>query len=260
MEFTAIAFRTGSRTKGKGGSPRIHLFWQKRVRADDRSTAFWDPARTGGGALREDRLVFPIPAGTHWREVLPIVLPGMASVEAEATPLPSPAKVKLTREERMRAMALAPRRARGTVSFGEAAPPTELELKLVDPAARDEEWEAIRTRMRLHPPKVPTKPLGHFGPIWHIPDYDDYQPNEREIDAEIVDSLSVERKRREAKRAAARAKKEAAKVDPRLVAFAREMRARWMESAAAIAALTAKHDVARRIEDQPSTPALPVAA
>jgi len=79
MGFTAIAFRTGSRSKGKDAagkkSPRIHIFWQKRVRADDLTTPWWYPSTTGGGELREDRLVFPIPPGVSWRDVLPAVLP-----------------------------------------------------------------------------------------------------------------------------------------------------------------------------------------
>ena len=78
MGFTAIAFRTGSSTKGKNGKPRVHLFWQKRVRADDETTPWWYPSQTGGGELREDRLVFPIPPGVEWRDVLPVVLPDSA--------------------------------------------------------------------------------------------------------------------------------------------------------------------------------------
>jgi hypothetical protein len=82
MGFAAIAFRTGSRMKGKKGSPRIHIFWQKPVRADDEgagATPWWYPSTTGGGELREDRLVFPIPAGVSWRDVLPVVLTGAGS-------------------------------------------------------------------------------------------------------------------------------------------------------------------------------------
>ena len=85
MGFVPIAFRTGSRTKGKGGTPRMHVFWQKRIRSGDVSTPWWYPSQTGGGELREDRLVFPIPPGVGWRDVLPVVLPkneDPAAVEA----------------------------------------------------------------------------------------------------------------------------------------------------------------------------------
>src|SRR5205085_4109389 len=32
-------------------------------------------SQTSAGSIREDRLVLPIPPGTHWRDVLPMVLP-----------------------------------------------------------------------------------------------------------------------------------------------------------------------------------------
>ena len=86
MGFAAIAFRTGGRTKGKKKSPRIHLFWQKRVRADDVTTPWWYPSQTGGGELREDRLVFPIPPGVGWRDVLPVVLAGQEPAPAAKKP------------------------------------------------------------------------------------------------------------------------------------------------------------------------------
>ncbi len=112
MGFVPIAFRTGGRgRKGEGrrmkdepepepGPPpsasgssfllqpssfrgRIHIFWQKRIREADETTPWWFPSQTGGGALREDRIVFPIPPGVHWRDVLPTVLPeGIGEVGA----------------------------------------------------------------------------------------------------------------------------------------------------------------------------------
>ena len=89
MGFSPIAFRTGSRTKGKGGTRRMHIFWQKRVRQGDMTTPWWYPSQTGGVELREDRLVFPIPPGVGWRDVLPVVLPaveGEPAGEVEETP------------------------------------------------------------------------------------------------------------------------------------------------------------------------------
>ena len=119
MGFAPIAFRTGSRTKGRRHevtkarrhegagagtgaaaapsdtsclrdsvppclSPRIHIFWQKRIRPDDASTPWWYPSQTGGGELREDRIVFPIPPGMSWRDVLPVVLPEVLPEGAQA--------------------------------------------------------------------------------------------------------------------------------------------------------------------------------
>src|SRR6266550_4187386 len=47
----------------------------RRVRENDFETPWWFPSQTHSGAYRDDRLVLPIPPGTHWRDVMPIVLP-----------------------------------------------------------------------------------------------------------------------------------------------------------------------------------------
>ena len=87
LGFVPIAFRTGSRHKGTKArrhegkdsvpSARIHIFWQKRIREGDTTTQYWYPYETNNGAIREDRLVFPIMPGTHWSDAKPIILPGM---------------------------------------------------------------------------------------------------------------------------------------------------------------------------------------
>ncbi len=71
MGFRAIAFRMGAagKVKGKDGKrePRVHIFWQKRIRPGDDGdvsrggTPWWYPSTTAGGQMRADRLVFPIP-------------------------------------------------------------------------------------------------------------------------------------------------------------------------------------------------------
>ncbi|MGB7161483.1 MAG: hypothetical protein WBD40_25715 [Tepidisphaeraceae bacterium] len=71
MGFVPLAYRAGSEKKG-----RVHIFWQRRIRAGDESTPWWFPAQTSGGSIREDRIVLPIPPGTHWSEAKPLVLPG----------------------------------------------------------------------------------------------------------------------------------------------------------------------------------------
>lgn len=103
MGFVPIAFRTGSRTNGKGGEPRVHIFWQKRIVAGDESTPWWYPSKTGGGALCEDRLVLPIPAGMHWSEAKPIVLPGMAESREEMKQIEGEAKRELSKVKRAEA-------------------------------------------------------------------------------------------------------------------------------------------------------------
>jgi hypothetical protein len=84
LGFVPLAFRTGSR-----GKERVHIFWQRRIRAGDETTPYWFPSQTGSGSIREDRLVFPIPPGTHWSDAKPIVLPGMMKSE-EPKQLPAP--------------------------------------------------------------------------------------------------------------------------------------------------------------------------
>ena len=68
LGFVPLAFRAGSRKKS-----RVHIFWQKRIRANDTSTPWWFPAKTDAGALREDRLVLPIPPQLHWSDAMPVL-------------------------------------------------------------------------------------------------------------------------------------------------------------------------------------------
>src|SRR5687767_877961 len=83
--FIPLAFRTGSRAK-----QRIHIFWQRRVRDGDEGssggsggTPYWFPSQTSGGAVGEDRIVLPIPPGTHWRDAKPLVLPGLPAAQPD---------------------------------------------------------------------------------------------------------------------------------------------------------------------------------
>src|SRR5688500_8514987 len=78
MGFLPIAFRAGSEKKS-----RVHIFWQRRINADDQTTPYWFPSKTESGAIREDRLVFPIPPGTHWTEVKAVQLPQAQPALAE---------------------------------------------------------------------------------------------------------------------------------------------------------------------------------
>jgi hypothetical protein len=70
MGFVPLAFRAGSEKKS-----RVHIFWQKRIRQGDTTTPYWFPAKTNSGSIREDRIVLPIPPGTHWSDAKPIILP-----------------------------------------------------------------------------------------------------------------------------------------------------------------------------------------
>lgn len=90
MGFLPIAFRTGSRR-----TQRCHIFWQRRVRSGDVSTPFWFPSSTSRGAVNEDRLVIPIPAGVHWSEAKPVLLPSLAGNGLAANGLPLPRQKQL---------------------------------------------------------------------------------------------------------------------------------------------------------------------
>ena len=68
LGFQPIAFRGGSAKKS-----RTHIFWQKRTRANDHVTPWWFPAKTDGGAMREDRLVLPIPPALAWSDAMPVL-------------------------------------------------------------------------------------------------------------------------------------------------------------------------------------------
>jgi hypothetical protein len=70
LGFVPIAFRAGSERKR-----RVHIFWQKRIREGDTETKWWYPCQTSGGAIGDDRLVFPIPPDKHWRDEMPVILP-----------------------------------------------------------------------------------------------------------------------------------------------------------------------------------------
>ncbi len=89
MGFVPLAFRAGSRGKG-----RVHIFWQRRIREGDTTTPYWFPSQTTSGSIREDRLVFPIPPGVHWRDAMPIILPGANTPQLEdhATKRSAPCK------------------------------------------------------------------------------------------------------------------------------------------------------------------------
>jgi hypothetical protein len=69
LGFIPLAFRTGASGK------RTHIFWQRRIRAGDVTTPYWFPAKTDAGSMREDRLVFPIPPGMHWKDPMPVIIP-----------------------------------------------------------------------------------------------------------------------------------------------------------------------------------------
>jgi hypothetical protein len=81
LGFVPIAFRGGS-----GKKKRVHIFWQRRIREGDATTPWWFPAKTDQGAMREDRLVLPIPPGLHWSDPMPVLKPALSPAEGSETP------------------------------------------------------------------------------------------------------------------------------------------------------------------------------
>src|SRR5204863_4888089 len=78
LGFVPLVFRAGSR-----GKKRVHIFWQRRIVAGDVTTPYWYPFQTSAGAIRQDRLVFPIPPGVHWRDVRAVSVPAERNPKLE---------------------------------------------------------------------------------------------------------------------------------------------------------------------------------
>ncbi|XAL98306.1 hypothetical protein OT109_11920 [Phycisphaeraceae bacterium D3-23] len=234
MGFVPLAFRTGSRKKswkGEDGArhkgPRIHIFWQKRIRAGDEgpgATPWWFPSQTGGGAMREDRIVLPIPPGTHWSDAKPAVLPGVDVVFGE---------IADEREEALKLIA----GAEGSGAKGLSA--EEKAARKAERKAKREQAERERAEAAERAASVASGGL-HFGP----PEAD--SPNGK--------SDAAKQARKEAEKAAQ--KKVSKKNDPQLVAMARELRDRWQEHVVAQPGMIedrrqGKYDVSRLIEASP---------
>ena len=73
---------------------RTHIFGQKRIRRGDTTTPYWFPSQTSSGSIREDRIVLPIPPGTHWSDAKPMILPGAENEEPRRLPAPKQKKPK----------------------------------------------------------------------------------------------------------------------------------------------------------------------
>ena len=69
--------------RGENGAPRPHIFWQRRICAEDVTTPYWYPFQTSSGAIREDRLVLPIPPGVHWKDVQAVAVPAVEAKRAQ---------------------------------------------------------------------------------------------------------------------------------------------------------------------------------
>jgi len=100
MGFVALAYRVGAELKGPKGpdgkpTPRVHIFWQKRIRKGDTTTPWWFPSKTAGGQMNADRIVLPIPPGVRWSDTQHLILPSefesSRALPASLNALPEPA-------------------------------------------------------------------------------------------------------------------------------------------------------------------------
>jgi len=224
MGFVPLAFRTGGGRRKKD-RPRMHIFWQKRIRQGD-DYPYWFPSQTGAGAIGEDRLVLPIPPGSHWSEAKPIVLPEGPS-EREETKL---LEAKVSELEKARK--------------GLRREACGLEGKARGSLAEKGKAKQVKS--------VAAGGL-HFGPRKLTADEAEAQEAEDQAKAAKEEAARIEAELKEAKKAARKAKK---KFDPAQAAFARELKDRWLEEVAAqpglLAPSAARYDVSRQLPDRRS--------
>ena len=215
--FVPLAFRTGSRAK-----QRIHIFWQRRVRDNDDSTPYWFPSQTTGGAVGEDRIVLPIPVGTHCRDAKPLVLPGLPAAPSPLTPLPEGEAKKL-------------------LPGGALVKPRPEQVKV----SKAERAVIMRSQSK-HLGGVPLgkKAVLRGGRIQYV-EREDFVA---ELDTpEELAGLDPESKKKKVSRGPRQPR---AKNDPKYVAAARELRDRYLEqinTERMLPAANGKYDVSRQL-------------
>ena len=123
MGFVPIAFRAGSSKKA-----RVHIFWQKRIVEGDEQTKWWYPSKTDQGAIREDRLVFPIPPDVSWKDVEAVAMP-----EAETPKLEDRTPNAKRRTPRAKAPVVTNSVGFGFLSFTPPTPVKEAKAKKEKP-------------------------------------------------------------------------------------------------------------------------------
>jgi len=218
--FVPLAFRAGSEKRS-----RVHIFWEKRIREGDESTPYWYPSQTNAGAIREDRLVLPIPPGTQWKDAKPIVLPGVAKgSSADSGPV---------REG-----------GRGRLPGGAPVRPRESRREKIDASLSPEERAArARAASRHLHGCPPGKLIVQIGTKTRFVDDPNYVPPKDLALAEVKQGRSEPKP--------ARPKM---KNDAKHVAMARELRDRYLEevnSGAIELPCNGKYDVRRRLEAAP---------
>jgi hypothetical protein len=202
LGFVPLAFRAGSRGRG-----RVHIFWQRRIRADDTTTPWWFPSQTSSGSIREDRIVLPIPPGVHWSDEMPRILPG----REESGPLPVVRGQKQEMKDQAKARALAGARRCGDRS----ASTTGRRQLTIDHAGNP---PAARPRIAAGGLRFGTAAAAA-------------SPGETSL-AKVASTdgrLRTTDHARKRPMATEPSRKRETKNDPKLIAAARELRDRWLE-------------------------------
>jgi hypothetical protein len=205
------------------------------------ATPYWYPHQTQGGAVAEDRIVLPIPPGTHWRDAKPLVLPGVPQIASEPRPSGSGDDGDNVKQ--------LPETLPGGASV--KARPAQEQLSAVQ--------KAIIHRMQAR--ELGGVPLGKKAVIStsgvRYVDRTDYVP---ELDAP-EELKAMERAEEEQEKAKREAKKKRrgvrAKSDPKLVKAARELRDRYLDevnSGRMLPSQTeARYDVSRQLAAAPGS-------
>lgn len=238
MGFVPLAFRTGGgrgKTKKDGTfRGRMHIFWQKRIREGDTGdpasggTPYWFPSQTGAGAIGEDRLVLPIPPGTHWRDAKPVVLPESPGISNGVDEEVKRLETRVSELQKAKKAAKTPGSASGSA-----------------PGSLKAQGQSKQVA------KVKAVAAGglHFGERPKSVEEQQAEKVQAEAKAAQEKAAAIEAELKAAKKAARKAKK---KFDPAQEAFARELKDRWLEQVAArpglLAAGSAKYEVSRRID------------
>ncbi len=227
MGFVPLAYRGGSAKKS-----RTHIFWQKRLYAGDVTTPWWFPSMTQGGAIGADRVVLPIPDDQHWSDARPVIFPaaeepvGWDSSHHLPGPEPTPE------------------------SDGGMNPTLQASSYTWPKGVEERDGQLWRSGKRLMTAVMVQEEFGDAGGMfWQVPG-----------DVEVVDELPkpLPRRRKTAKKQVA-----AKKIDPRLIAFARDLRDAWLDHINADPSRLlgeAKHDVARLSRGKRPTPSMQLPA
>ncbi|MGI9013707.1 MAG: GNAT family N-acetyltransferase [Phycisphaerales bacterium] len=162
LGFLPIAFRAGSESKNA-----VHIFWQKRIREGDTETPYWFPSRTSGGAMRADRIVLPMPPGSHWSDVKPLILPGIpvlneddpalalpgaeAEVKSAAGPTRQRKQKKAAERGKHALKAVRPSISRGGLRFPTAAEQEASKVQAEEDAVKKAKKKRAKVKKQYHP-------------------------------------------------------------------------------------------------------------